>query len=164
MLALTHAFKLCLQLCQWTGVLLWLQTAEILAHKLVQPSSSRLHLCLPFTRSPGCARGNELIIRRWSALTEWGKQPYLPKRLSSKESTCQCRRHKRCVFDPWVRKVPWRRAWHPTPILLPGESHGQRSLAAAIVHGVTKSQAVLKRLSTHTWDVYNCHCPADAVY
>ena len=31
-------------------------------------------------------------------------------------------------FYPWVRKIPWRRAWQPTPVLLPGESHGQRSL------------------------------------
>ena len=32
------------------------------------------------------------------------------------------------VFDPWVRKIPWRRAWRPTPVFLPEESHGQRSL------------------------------------
>ena len=32
-------------------------------------------------------------------------------------------------FDPWVGKIPWRRAWQPTPVYLPGESHGQRSLA-----------------------------------
>ena len=32
-------------------------------------------------------------------------------------------------FDPWVGKVPWRRTWQPTPVLLPRESHGQRSLA-----------------------------------
>ena len=31
-------------------------------------------------------------------------------------------------FDPWVRKIPWRRAWQPTPVFLPGEAHGQRSL------------------------------------
>ena len=31
-------------------------------------------------------------------------------------------------FDPWVRKIPWRRKWQPTPVLLPGKSHGQRSL------------------------------------
>ena len=31
-------------------------------------------------------------------------------------------------FNPWVRKIPWRRAWQPTPVFLPGESHGQRSL------------------------------------
>ena len=37
-----------------------------------------------------------------------------------------CRRHK---FDPWVGKISWRRTWKPTPLFLPGESHGQRSLA-----------------------------------
>ena len=31
-------------------------------------------------------------------------------------------------FDPWVGKIPWRRAWQPTPVFLPGESQGQRSL------------------------------------
>ena len=31
-----------------------------------------------------------------------------------KESACQCRRHKRHRFDPWVRKMPWSRKWHPT--------------------------------------------------
>ena len=31
-------------------------------------------------------------------------------------------------FDPWVRKIPWRRKWLPTPVFLPGDSHGQRSL------------------------------------
>ena len=35
----------------------------------------------------------------------------------------------RCEFDPGVRKVPWRRAWQTTAVFLPGESHGQRSLA-----------------------------------
>ena len=32
-------------------------------------------------------------------------------------------------FDSWVGKIPWQRAWQPTPVFLPGESHGQRSLA-----------------------------------
>ena len=36
---------------------------------------------------------------------------------------------KRHGFDPWVGKVPWRRSWPPTPVFLPGESHGQRGLA-----------------------------------
>ena len=35
----------------------------------------------------------------------------------------------KCGFAPWVRKIPWRRAWQPTPVFLPGESHWQRSLA-----------------------------------
>ena len=45
-----------------------------------------------------------------------------------KESACQCRRQKRRRFDPWARKIPWRRKWQPTPVFLLGESHGQRSL------------------------------------
>ena len=48
---------------------------------------------------------------------------------SSLRLTCQLRRHKRHGFDPWVRKNPWRRKWQPTPIFLPGESHGERNLA-----------------------------------
>ena len=42
-------------------------------------------------------------------------------------------------FDPWVRMMPWRRKWQPTPVFLTGESHGQRSLWTT-VHRVTKSQ------------------------
>ena len=34
-----------------------------------------------------------------------------------------------CGFGPWVRKTPWRRVWQPTPVFLPEESRGQRSLA-----------------------------------
>ena len=37
-------------------------------------------------------------------------------------------RHKRCWFNPWIGKIPWRRAWQSTPVFLPRESHGQRSL------------------------------------
>ena len=51
-----------------------------------------------------------------------------PGGISGKEPTCQCRRHKRHRFNPWVGKVPWRRKWQPTPVFLPGESHGQKSL------------------------------------
>ena len=42
----------------------------------------------------------------------------------------------RCRFDPCVRKIPWRRAWQPTPVFLPGEPYEQRSLAGYI-HTVT---------------------------
>ena len=54
-----------------------------------------------------------------------------------KSLTCQCRRYKRCGFNPWIEKIPWRRAWQPTPVFLPGESHGQRSLVGYI-HGLQR--------------------------
>ena len=50
-----------------------------------------------------------------------------PGAVSGKEPACQCRRH---GFDPWVGKIPGRRAWQPPPVFLPGEPHGNSSLAA----------------------------------
>ena len=41
---------------------------------------------------------------------------------SGRKPTCQCRRHKRHGFNPWVRKIPWRRTQQPTPVFLPGDS------------------------------------------
>ena len=49
----------------------------------------------------------------------------LPWWPGGEESACQC---KRCRFDPWLRKSPWRRKWQPTPVFLPGKSYGQRIL------------------------------------
>ena len=46
-----------------------------------------------------------------------------------KESASQCRRCRRSCFHPWVGKIPQRRKWKPTPVFLPGGSHGQRTLA-----------------------------------
>ena len=51
-----------------------------------------------------------------------------PGGASGKQSACQCRRCKRHRFHPWIRKIAWRRKWQPTPVFLPRESHGQRSL------------------------------------
>ena len=53
----------------------------------------------------------------------WSSLDGLPRWLSGKETKCR-----RCRLDPWVRKVPWRREWEPTPVFLLGEFHGQRSL------------------------------------
>ena len=49
-------------------------------------------------------------------------------------SAGRCKRHR---FNPWVGKIPWRRAQQPTPAFLPGESHGQRSLAGCSPQGGT---------------------------
>ena len=52
-----------------------------------------------------------------------------PGGASGKEPACQWRRCKRYRFNPWGRKIPWRKAWQATPVYLPVESHGQRNLA-----------------------------------
>ena len=62
-----------------------------------------------------------------------------PGGASGKESTCQCRRHKKCEFNPWVGEIPWGRKWQATPgvgNVKPLQDsylkkfHGQRSVAA----------------------------------
>ena len=72
-----------------------------------------------------------------------------PSGASGKEPACLCRGHKRCRFDPWVGKIPWRKAWQPTPVFLPGESHQQRSRGAT-GHRVPENQTRLKRLCAHS--------------
>ena len=54
----------------------------------------------------------------------------------------ECPKFGRPGFNPWVRKIPWRRKWRPTPVFLPGEFHGHRSLATTD-HWVAKSQTLL---------------------
>ena len=53
---------------------------------------------------------------------------------SDKEPTCQHRRSKRHEFNPWVRKIPWRKIWQPTPLFLPRESQGQGNLMGLLVN------------------------------
>ena len=67
-----------------------------------------------------------------------------PDGASGNEPACQCRRQKRHGFNPWVAKIPWRRAWKPTPVFLPGESQAQRSLVG-YGQTVTKSETQLKQ-------------------
>ena len=60
----------------------------------------------------------------------------LPRWLSGKKSACQCRG---LGFEPCIGKIPWRRKWQPTPVFLPGKSHGQRSLTGCRPRGHKES-------------------------
>ena len=75
---------------------------------------------------------------------------WLPRWLSGKESACKSRRCRQHGLDPWVRKIPWRRTWQPTPVFLPGESHGQRSLAGYSPRGGIESDTTEHSAHTHT--------------
>ena len=66
---------------------------------------------------------------------------------SGKEPICQCRRH-RLGFDPWVRKIPWRRKWQPTPVFFPSESYGQEEPGGL--------QSIGSHRKGHNWGVLPC--------
>ena len=65
---------------------------------------------------------------------------------SDKEPPCQCRRHKRQGFDPWVGKIPWKKAWQLTPVFSPGESPRTEDLGGLQSIGL-QSWTQLKRFS-----------------
>ena len=78
-------------------------------------------------------------------------QKHFPCGASGKKKlACQYRGHKRCKFYPWVGKIPWRRAQQPTPVFLPGESQGQRSLVGHSPWGCKESGHELSMHSTKT--------------
>ena len=104
----------------------------------------------------GCDLGGEEVLVLDVLLSHLGTgflTPFsagvgFPGGTSGYEPTRQCGRPKTQGFCPWVGKTPWRRAWQPTPVFLPGESR-DRGAWWATVHGVTESQTRLKWLSTH---------------
>ena len=95
------------------------------------------------------ARGEKSI---WPNLSLWMG---FPAGAVGKESTCQCRRHKRCRFDSWIGKIPWRRKWQRTLVFLPGKFHGQRRRSGYSPQGckeldMTEHMHTRARTHTHT--------------
>ena len=58
--------------------------------------------------------------------------------------------YRRPRFNPWVGKIPWRRKWQPTPVFLPGKSHGQWSLGGYSPWGFKESDRTERLTHTHT--------------
>ena len=88
----------------------------------------------------------------------WG----FPGGASGKEPTCQCRRCRRHGFNIWVGKIPWKRKWQPTLVFLPGESHGQRTLAGYSPWGhkesdVTDHSTAHKNLNPRSSNLSTCY-------
>ena len=86
-----------------------------------------------------CTKGLPWWLRRWNVCLQYGRPG----------------------FDPWFGKMPWRRKWQSTPVLLPGKSHGQRSLVGYSTWGCKKSDTTERLHFTHdaNWRIFK-----DAVY
>ena len=132
-------------LCHWRSVCHDLRPASI-GRKVPKPQSSHWELlCIPCWGQKEVGAWVTLcqVLGTWdkhapvrgllgNRAEHSGRWGCFPGGTSGKESTCQCKRR---GFSPWVRKIPWRRAWQPTPAFLPGESHGQKALAAYSLWG-----------------------------
>ena len=82
-----------------------------------------------------------------TATKQTGIRAQAEVKLSDKESICQCKRFR---FNPWVRKIPWRRKQQATLVFLPGESHGQRSLAGCSLWGCKESDMTQQLNNSNT--------------
>ena len=108
---------------------------------------------IPGTGEPGglLSMGSHRVGHDWSDLAAAAYISGIPWWLSSREPACRCRR---CRFDPWIRKVPWRRKWQPAPVFLPGKSHAWRSLECYSPWG-SKESDTASWLSMHIHrDIY----------
>ena len=72
---------------------------------------------------PSKTLGTILFKKNKDNMCPTRKHQGFPSGTSGKELACQCKRHKRYKFNPWVRKIHWSRKWQPTPIFLSKESH-----------------------------------------
>ena len=79
-----------------------------------------------------------------------------PGGANSEELACQCRRQKRHGLNPQIWKIPWRRAWQPIPGFLPGECHGQRSLAGSSPWGCKESDMIYLVSGIVGWTMSTC--------
>ena len=89
-----------------------------------------------------------LLVYVWSFMNIFGETLLsigLPWWFRGQSLCLQCRRP---GFDPWVKKIPWRRNWQPTSVFLPGESHGWRSLVGYNPRG-RKESDMIERLHFH---------------
>ena len=105
--------------------------------------SSLLPWEIPWTEEPGrlqsmesqrvrhnpATKQNNLLFTSYPIRGSFLWQPKgFPDSPSGKVAAWQYRRCKKLWFEPWVVRIPWRRAWQPTPVFLPGEFREQRSL------------------------------------
>ena len=102
----------------WSGIVIKLQAQRLFYSNYIQTLVDLIRSYLCFS-GRGPSSMNEFLYP-WTGLPWW---------LSGKESTFQCKRCKRCRFDPWVGKILWSRKWQPIPAFLPVQFHGQRRLA-----------------------------------
>ena len=124
--------------------------------RIIQPKTSTvLRLRNPSlfqnkTRHTVCPLHGDVFIEVKRELELWIKaRQYFPS--GSVRTRQQCRSHGRCRLDLSVRKLPWRRKWQPTPVFLPGESHGQSSLAGYSPWGHKESDTT--EVTQHTLTV-----------
>ena len=107
---------------------------------IVSPSGLQTSLLRPVLARDQGSLPEPTVILPGSYTERWASQVAQCER-----SVCQCRRCQRHEFSPWVRKIPWRRAWQRTPVLYWRMPRTEEPGGHKGVHGVTKSWTRLSK-------------------
>ena len=99
----------------------WVSDAIQPYHPLLSPSLPALILSQHQGLFQWVSCLHQVVKVNWVKANFFG----LPRWCSGKESAWQCKRCRRRGFNPWIRKITWRRNWKPSPLFLPGKPHGQ---------------------------------------
>ena len=108
----------------WVGRMCVWRTSLSVLHLQLQERT-----CVGYRKS-GCVFSIQLAL--WWASGGHLLSSGLPRWFTGKEFACQCRR---CGFDPWIRKIPWKKKWQSTPVLLPGNPMDRGAWWAIILGG-----------------------------
>ena len=114
------SFKPTFSLSTFTFIKWLFSSSSLSAIRMVSSAYLRLLVFLPAILIPACFHTVQCSLG-----FIFFTCPPCPGGSDSKSMCLQCGRPR---FNPWVGKIPWRKKWQPTPVLLPGKSHGQRSL------------------------------------
>ena len=111
----------------WVGKIPWRRKWQ--PTPVLLPGKSHGHRSM-VSYSPCGRKGSDMTEQlHYTTLlaSQYNSPLYLPRWHSGKESTFQAGNAETHRFDPWIRKLPWRRKWQRTPVFLPGKFHGQKS-------------------------------------
>ena len=126
----------------------WHPCALMKSSKLLQVASRALQdLMAPYSFS---------ILPTTTVFFKWHWPTFASPMAQAVRDPLQCKKHKRHGFNPWVRKIPWRRKWQPTPVFLPGKSRVQRGLADYSSWDHKESEWLITGAHTHTsWPTFS---------
>ena len=114
-------------------------------------------VAIPFSRGSSQPRDQTWVSGSAGSFFVIWANTYLDFPYGSAARIClQCRRRE---FDPWVRKLPWRRKWQPTPVFMPGKCFGWRSL---VIHRIWKELDMTEQLNNSY--IYVCVCVCIYIY
>ena len=128
----------------------WIPQSQYSFDAFYKLATEKLEFSYKFEPIGSCVMKVIIYFHQFRTAKDTSNQDGLRRSCSGRESASQCRRHRSCGFNPWIGNIPWRMKWQFTPVFLPGESCGQRSLADYNPWGHEESDTTECRRELHS--------------